>query len=75
MIDLLFPSPEQKVAAIRSMFWAVGSFLLAWVGNWVAMSNGLTDKEVIGPALVVGLGALFGRAVIEGQMDKGKGNA
>jgi len=72
MINDLFATKAQRIAAYRAAWTAIGIFLTTWLTAWLMNdAAGLFDKLVIGPAIVAGLGVIFVRGGIEGTMDRG----
>lgn len=71
IINDLFATKAQRIAAYRASWTALGVFLTAWVTAWIINDGGAFDKLVIGPPIAGMLTVIFARGGVEGVIDKG----
>jgi len=71
MINDLFATKAQRIAAYRAVWTALGLFAVVMVGTWAVTDTSIFDKPVLAPAIIAALGALGFRGGVEGRIDKG----
>lgn len=71
MLNDLFGTKAQRVAAYRGFWTALGLFAAVLFGTWAITDASLIDKPVLAPAIIAALAALGFRGGVEGAIDKG----